>query len=86
MGWSQSDLARRLHIESQNIFNWESGNSMPDPKICEELSLLFRQAEVTALDMLSQVQAEVIMDQKALESVDTRELSELEFVETKAAN
>jgi|GEM_PF-5547018 len=74
MGWSQSDLARRLHIESKNIFNWESGNSTPDPKICEELSLLFRQAEVTALDMLSQVQAEVILDQQALEIVDLRDL------------
>lgn len=77
MGWSQSDLARRLQIESANIIQWELGTSAPDSRICQELSHLFQQAEIASLDMVSQLEAEVFMDQQHLESVDIRELPEL---------
>lgn len=77
MGWSQSDLARRLQVESQSIIQWEMGQSIPDTRLCQELSHLFQQAEMASLDLLSQVEAEVFMDEKQLESIDIRDLPKL---------
>jgi DNA-binding XRE family transcriptional regulator len=77
MGWSQSDLARRLQLDSANIIQWELGASAPDSRTCQALSHLFQQAEMASLEMVSHLEAEVFMDEKHLESVDIRDLPDL---------
>lgn len=74
MGWSQSDLARRLQTDCENVKAWELGNQTPDFKTSQSLGLLFQQAEVTALDILNAVQAEIHMDQNALEIVNIKDV------------
>jgi len=48
MGWSQSDLARRLHIDSQKIGQWEMGLEIIEDEISQALDLLHRMADVSA--------------------------------------
>ncbi len=74
MGWSQSDLARRLQTDCESVKAWELGQQVPDFKASQSLGLLFQQAEVTALDILNSVQAEVHMDQFSLEIVNIKDV------------
>jgi ribosome-binding protein aMBF1 (putative translation factor) len=74
MGWSQSDLARRLQTDCEIVKAWELGQQTPDFKTSQSLGLLFQQAEVTALDILNSVQAEVHMDQFSLEIVNIKDV------------
>lgn len=74
MGWSQSDLARRLQTDCENVKAWEQGIQVPDFKTSQSLGLLFQQAEITALDILNSVQAEIHMDQNSLEIVNIKDV------------
>ena len=42
-GWSQEDLAQRLHVSRQSISKWENGKGMPDyaliQPLCEALDI-----------------------------------------------
>lgn len=40
-GWSQVELARRLHLAKQTISNWENGNIQPSIEMLLHLSDLF---------------------------------------------
>lgn len=41
-GWTQSDLARRLHVSRQSISKWENGTAYPDIDKLVQLSDLFQ--------------------------------------------
>ncbi len=60
MGWSQSDLARRLQIDSQKIGQWEMGLEIIEDEISQALDLLHRLADVSAdqvsCDSLSEIE------------------------------
>jgi transcriptional regulator with XRE-family HTH domain len=40
-GWSQENLAMRLDVSNGSIGNWETGPTIPHPKMLRQLSTLF---------------------------------------------
>lgn len=74
MGWSQSDLARRLACESGAVAVWEQGKSAPESSATQILEMLFNQAELSAYEMTQTCQAEAALNQRALESIDLSSL------------
>jgi transcriptional regulator with XRE-family HTH domain len=74
MGWSQSDLARRLHCESGEVAHLELGDVKPGNSVTPILEMLFNQAELSAYEMTQNCQAEAALNQRALESIDLRSL------------
>lgn len=77
MGWSQSDLARRLQCESKLVIDWEVGGRAPHAMHLQTLELLSFQAENIMDQVLSSPLAEIMMDethqsQITLESVKKR--------------
>lgn len=40
-GWTQAELARRLHISRNGVNTWEQGLSMPSPHFLVELAHIF---------------------------------------------
>ena len=41
-GWSQEDLAQRLHVSRQSISKWENALSMPEGTKLSEIARLFQ--------------------------------------------
>ncbi|MBL7671908.1 MAG: XRE family transcriptional regulator [Bdellovibrionaceae bacterium] len=70
LGWSQCDLARRLHTETNTIDLWEVGSDEPEPQFQEELELLFRQASVCSAETQSLPGAELACESSALDQID----------------
>lgn len=76
MGWSQSDLARRLACDANFVEQMENGKSSPRASETQLLEMLFQQAELAAYEMVQSCQAEVALKERDLESID---LHSLEF-------
>ena len=64
LGWTQSDLSRRLGCRVSEISLWESGSSVPDANYVGSLQLLFSQAEACALETQSSPRAEILCDRQ----------------------
>ncbi len=72
LGWSQSDLARRLEIESQKIGELEMGLLEETPShVSSRLDLLFKQAEASADGISCDSLAEIVFDEDEVLQVDT---------------
>lgn len=78
LGWSQSDLARRLNIESASVLTWESGETKPKRAEAQLLELLFNQAELSSLEISQSTQVELTMHQRELESLSVQSLESSE--------
>lgn len=74
MGWSQSDLARRLKIESQKINEMEMDLMEAPEDIWSALDLLLKQADVSASRMSCHSLAEILFDEDQVLQVDTSSL------------
>lgn len=70
MGWSQSDLARRLHIDSQKIGQWEMGLEIIEDEMSQALDLLHRLADVSADQVSCESLAEIEFDLSEAPQVD----------------
>lgn len=70
LGWSQCDLARRLHTETTTIDLWEVGSDEPEAQIQEELDLLFRQASICSDETQSLPGAELACESSALDQIE----------------
>lgn len=70
MGWSKSDLARRLHCSSDDIDSWEGGNRHIELSVKAELELLLRQAEACCDEVQFTPAAENQCTKNALEQID----------------
>lgn len=46
LGWTQADLARRLHVEVQEITEWELGQKNPDNGLLADIEFLLKQADL----------------------------------------
>lgn len=64
MGWSQSDLARRLHIECQQIGQWEMGLEEIQDELTQVLELLDLQADFSAAEVCRESLAETLFEEK----------------------
>ena len=71
MGWSQSDLARRLQIESKKINEFEMDLEEAPKDIWSALDLLLKQADVTADGVSCDSLAEIVFDEDKVLQVDT---------------
>ena len=40
-GYSQEELASKLHVTRQTISKWETGQSVPDANLLKQLSVIF---------------------------------------------
>lgn len=73
MGWSQSDLARRLSCESMVVENWEKGSNEPARDVSQLLEVLFKQAEMAAYEITQSCELEKRLKDENLESLDRPE-------------
>lgn len=74
LGWTQSDLARRLHMSSTLIATWEEGQICPTFDTVQELELILHQADICC-DEVSQVPvAEKICDQSSVNQIKMSDL------------
>jgi len=74
LGWSQSDLARRLHCPSHFIEEIESGQSLPTDQYCQILELISHQAEECCDQVQNTARAEKILDQDSLGQIHSDSL------------
>lgn len=70
LGWTQSDLSRRLGCLVKEINQWEAGLASPNKNYIGTINLLFLQAEACALDTQSSPRAEILCDRKAIEQIN----------------
>ncbi len=71
MGWSQSDLARRLQTESKKITEIEIGLQETPIDLVSGLDLLLKQAEASADGVSCDSLAEILFDEEDVLQVDT---------------
>lgn len=74
LGWSQSDLARRLGQDSAFIAALEAGEQEMDSWICSELEIIERQADQCSEEVVVHTLAEVVLDEQALAQVANNEV------------
>lgn len=70
MGWSKSDLARRLHCSSEEVDSWEEGLSSIEAGIKNELEIILRQAEACCDEVKYTPVAENECNKNALAQID----------------
>ena len=70
MGWSQSDLARRLHIDSERIGQWEMGLEEIQEGLTQELDLLHRQADFSADHVCCEPLTEILFGETGVQQLD----------------
>ena len=76
LGWSQADLARRLHCDSTEVENWEKGSQFPATHFVNEMFLLVKQADACSHEVHVSPLAENLCDQKALGQIEFSEIKE----------
>ena len=70
LGFSTSDLARRLHCECSEVKSWETGIQLPSLFQLQQLSLLEKQAEVCAEETSNGPLAEKCLASDELGQID----------------
>lgn len=70
MGWTSSDLARRLGVPYNDIEIWEGGSLKPnDPEVINRIEFLFRQAEILSDEVKSIPMAENVLAETRLTQI-----------------
>lgn len=70
MGWSRSDLARRLHCSSDEVESWEEGIVQVEAALKGELEILLHQAEACCDEVKIMPVAENECDKNALDQIE----------------
>jgi transcriptional regulator with XRE-family HTH domain len=70
LGFSTSDLARRLHTESAAVKDWEAGEILPPPEQLQILDLLSHHAEECAEEVVTCALAEQCLESDELGQID----------------
>lgn len=76
LGWSQTDLARRLNCEATEVELWERGVNLPSPHFLNELFLIAKQADACSREVHVSPLAESLCDQQALGQIEFSEIKE----------
>lgn len=78
MGWTSSDLARRLGVGSTEIEIWENdANAGPaDPEILNRIEFLFHQADICSDEVKSAPLIESALEESALGQIEVTRLKE----------
>lgn len=70
LGFSSSDLARRLHCDSQSVKVWENGDDQPGSQHTQILDLLLKEADLCADEMAHNPLAEEFLATDNLGQID----------------
>ena len=64
-GYSQEELASKLHVTRQTISKWETGQSVPDANLLKQLSIIFDVSVTELMDGNAEriLENEVIVEQ-----------------------
>lgn len=76
LGWSRSDLARRLNCSSAEVDYWETGGGQPDMTFTNELILLAKYADACSEEVHSSPLAEKMCERRALGQIEFSEIKE----------
>jgi len=74
LGWSQSDLARRLHCEACEVESFENGATPILNEWKQTLELIARQADLCSEELHSTPLCENLMEEKSIEQVDFQDI------------
>lgn len=74
LGWSQSDLARRLTCPVGEVEKFEAGEVAFNTNWKNELELIAKQADLCSEELQATPMMENIMDETSLEQVDFKDL------------
>jgi ribosome-binding protein aMBF1 (putative translation factor) len=75
LGWSQSDLARRLGTEASFIESLEHGELSADKQIISELELLEKQADQANEETIVHALADQILEENELEQCTNNDVT-----------
>jgi len=75
MGWSQSELALRMGVQTSQVQDWESGQLKPDHLQEEIIANLFRRSEALVIEMIEAPIAEEVLRQTQAETVNYQDLN-----------
>ncbi len=67
LGWSPSDLARRLFVPSSSVLNWEKGLELPLQQHIQQLEFIEKEAEEQAEQLASESMADCYLSSGAPE-------------------
>lgn len=70
LGFSTSDMARRLRCECVDVRTWEIGEADPSQDVVQILDLLSKQAEACADELANNPLAENLLDADELGQID----------------
>ena len=73
LGWTQSDLSRRLGCKTTEVSRWEMGLGIPNAEQSGTLELLSGQAESCALETQSSPRAEIFCERKHIGQISISE-------------
>jgi transcriptional regulator with XRE-family HTH domain len=74
MGWSSSDLARRLQMDSQKVQQIEAGLDLIESEVIDSLDLIFKQAEASANERSCDSLAEIVFVEDEVSQIDNRSI------------
>lgn len=69
LGWSRSELARKLHCAQEEVESWEEGTCEIRPALKSELEIILRQAEACSEEVKYTPAAENECAKNALEQI-----------------
>ena len=69
LGWSSSDLARRLSVDCEEVMAWENNKKKPAAQI-DELALLEKQAELNCEVVAGDPLAEMLLEESRSDQCD----------------
>lgn len=71
MGWTSSDLARRLNVKSTDVEVWEKGNPCADREVLVRIEFLLRQADMCSEEIRVRPLAENFLEDGDLNQCDS---------------
>jgi DNA-binding XRE family transcriptional regulator len=74
LGWSFSDLARRMETPSQTVLGLENGDLLPSPEQIQVFDILQKQAEGAAQDTICASLADLYFEQNENGQITTQDL------------
>ncbi|MFP5518708.1 MAG: helix-turn-helix domain-containing protein [Bdellovibrionia bacterium] len=75
LGWSQSDLARRLGVEQQVVAAFEEGALEIEAKLSSQLQLIAKYAEQCSEELVVHAIADQVLEDSDLEQISNNEVS-----------
>ena len=76
LGWSKSDLARRLKCSVDEVDSWEDGSGFLEIQVKCELEIMFRQCQECSDEVKFTPASELALDKNALEQIDFSRVKE----------